>query len=129
METLPIEDDLTIRQGSTFTKSWQYSVSLDGVSAQPVDLSTGWIGRSECRDRAGGSRLYYRLHSVDPAADAPIDLRADGTVALHIPPALSAGWSFRRGVYDVELEHVATGRVVPIAAGRVRLIREVTTGA
>ncbi|MEQ4716096.1 hypothetical protein [Nonomuraea sp. B19D2] len=108
---------LTLDQGATFRRVLRW---LKGES--PVDL-TGFSARMEIRDKAGGS-LLYRLDTTNGGISLG---GAEGTVILHLPAATSAAWSWRTGVYDLELIE-PNGDVTRLIQGGVQINPEVTTG-
>jgi hypothetical protein len=102
--------DLVIEQGSTFRRSIPV---LDDTSA-PLDL-TGWSVRGQIR------RSY-----ADPTVAYDLDLTvASSNVELVIPAEDSSEWTWRHGVYDVELIDV-DGNPTRLMQGSVTVSPEVT---
>jgi hypothetical protein len=84
----------------------------------PVDL-TGYTARMLVKSRMGGEEYF------DAAAGVVID-PVEQTVRLTISAADTASFTWRIGVYDLELES-PTGVVSKLAAGAVTVAPEVTT--
>lgn len=103
-----VTTDLAIEQGTTWTHGW--SVTYNGT---PIDDT--WTARSQIRATAASKDL---LHEFAPA------VTAEGAVVLGIDPATSSAWTWRSGIYDVE---VTKGDVtLRVARGRVDVSPEVT---
>lgn len=110
--------DFVFDQGTTIERvlTWR----RDG---SPLDL-TGWNTRMEVRDKYGGT-LLYRL---DPTIGNLILGGVAGTLTLVIPADVSAGWTWRGGLYDIEVIDPG-GKVGRLLQGKIKLNPEVTTGA
>lgn len=124
-------DELVIDQGATWSDSWLYEEGPTEDALAPVDLSSGWVGRCQVRRRYDG-QILASWHSVEPA-DGPIVLTSGGLVILTLAAATSVPWTWwkysdvaSRPVFDIELEHVASQRVVRITEGTALLRAEVT---
>jgi hypothetical protein len=113
--TPPINATLVIHQGTTWERRWRIT---DPDTGEPRDL-TEWSAR-------GHIRLFQS--DVDPTYEwmgSGISCDADGYVTVRVTPAESTAWTWRDGVYDLELVD-PTGRVARIAQGAVRVSPEVT---
>ncbi|SDH19003.1 hypothetical protein SAMN05421505_112112 [Sinosporangium album] len=78
----------------------------------------------EVRDRIGGA-LLYRLDT----ANGRITIGGTtGQITLSIPDTVTSAWTWRAGVYDLELV-APDARVVRLIEGTVTVRPEVTTGA
>lgn len=107
---------LTVRQGASFVVRWPVT-TLDGT---PVDVST-WTLRAQARPRTSSSTVLY---TWSQAAGNALTT-SDGWLYLTISPAQSAAFTWRRAVYDVELQDPA-GNVTKVAAGKLCVQPEVT---
>lgn len=87
----------------------------------PQDL-TGYTARMTIRDRAGGTELVA-LTSAD--SEILLDVAAF-TITLALSAAVTAAFTWTKGVYDLELVS-STGRVTRILSGTVTLSKEVTS--
>lgn len=108
---------LEIPQGTT----WSWSTAVTNAYGDPVDLRTGYEARAEVRARPSSPVVLYTWSS----AAANLDLTADGQVILTVEPAESSAWTWRKGVFDLELTD-PDGVVVRLASGVVVVTREVT---
>jgi hypothetical protein len=136
---------LVIPQGADFAVAWQFA---EGTPlAEPAGWPTQWLARMEVRAARGG-QLLARFHSVDVTTDGELQTTAvdvgspsavpgvpDGTSVaqiLLVTSSITSTWTWadasRSYPFDLELEHIPTGRVVRLLEGTVRLSREVTTG-
>lgn len=113
MATPPINATLVIQQGTTWERRWRITDPATGV---PRDL-TEWSARGQIRDDITDETPLYEW--VDIVCDA------DGYVTVAVTPAESSAWTWREGIYDIELVDPA-GRVVRVAQGAVRVSPEVT---
>lgn len=87
----------------------------------PVDL-TGYTARMSIKDTVGGTVL----HSMT-TENGGIDIdTAAKTITLTISAADTEAFTWKRGVYDLEMVS-ATGKVKRIVSGQISLSREVTT--
>jgi hypothetical protein len=104
-----VSKDLAIEQGVTWAAAWH--VKLDG---EDLDPEAGWQARAQVRKNAAGSVLHEFTCSV-----------VGSVVQVSVTAAESSAWSWRRGVYDVELFSV-DGRVIRVVQGAVSVSPEVT---
>jgi hypothetical protein len=115
-------DDIYIKQGATFEKSWQLFDADTGGLADP----TGWFGRCEIRSDFGG-QLITRFHSngfwtgTIVLSTGQILLRMLSTDTKNLTPISHA-------VFDVELID-PSGAPWRIVQGFAYITPEVTTDA
>ena len=107
--------DLVIEQGTTWAISWPIRDEND----QPVDV-TGWSVRAHVRAHRDSTEVLHEWSSQLGNAEA-----SGSDVILSVGPSTSSAWNWSDGVYDVELTD-PTGNVARVAAGTVRVSREVT---
>lgn len=101
------ETDLYIPQGTTWSQSWQIT---------HYDLTgTTWTGRSQVRRHADSEIV---LHDFTVSVDEAI-------VTLSVLPDISSTWTWKTGVYDVEIV-AEDGRVLRLVQGGIYVSREVT---
>ena len=113
------EVELVVPQGATFIYEMTYVDPL--TNNAPVNL-TGFTARMQVRAKLGDAAIVY---SADTTADMAIPAPATGVVLLTVPAAVTATWTFRRAVFDVEIVSSA-GIVTRIVKGAMLLDREVT---
>lgn len=107
-----ITRDLQIEQGVTWGVAWH--VRLDGVDLDP---DGGWQARSQVRAKKADPLV---LHEFDAVI-------VNSTVYLSVTPDVSSAWTWRRGVYDVEIYDTSVPpRVVRLVEGSVGVSAEVT---
>lgn len=87
----------------------------------PQDL-TGYTARMTVRDRVGGTVLSTLTSATN---EIVLDVAAF-TITLTLSPAVTAAFTWTKGVYDLELVS-STGRVTRILSGTVTLSKEVTS--
>lgn len=109
----------TIDQGATFRRVLKWTTG-DG---NPVDL-TGFSARMEIRSKVGGELL----HSLRTSTGEITLGGTEGTIQLHIPADVSASWTWRTAVYDLELI-TPDGDVIRLIQGGIQINPEVTIGA
>lgn len=104
-----LKSDLTIEQGTTWSHGWAVTYNGD-----PIDDT--WDARSQIRKTIETvSTLHEFAASVNP----------DGSVVIAVDPDDSSDWTWRGGVYDVEVES-PDGVVLRVAQGKIKVIPEVT---
>ena len=124
--------DFTIEQGTSHVTTFVWKTqpgaccnNPDVVLPDPAprDL-TDYSLRMQIRPSAGSDTLYYdanegnqRLVKVTPE---------DGIFALYVSPEDSTMWTWRRGVYDIEMTHVPSGFVTRLLEGAITVSPEVT---
>lgn len=126
-------EDLVIPKGAdssgTWPVAWDFAEPTTPPSA-PASWPTGYTVRMEIRDTYGGT-LLARLDNTDGTLDlstVTIDGGTYGRVTVDLPSATSTAWTWRTGVYDVEVVYPG-GDVLRLVEGSVVLSEEATTGA
>lgn len=87
----------------------------------PVDLN-GYTARMSIKDKVGGTQLF-RLDTTN--GRITLD-NVNKTITLTISATDTAALTFKKGVYDLELE-AANGYVTLILSGDIIVVDEVTT--
>lgn len=105
---------ITIPQGTSWGIAWP--ILQDG---EPADL-TNWTVLAQVRDTAESADVLHEWGSLRANVSTE-----NGRVTLFVAPADSAAWTWRRGVYDVELTD-PNGVVYRISEGPVYVSPEVT---
>lgn len=114
----PFEVNLTIYQGATFRQSVTWK---SGTPAAPVDL-TGCTARMQIREKVDSATVLATFTTEDGGITLGAAL---GTVEVFASDETTAGYTFTRGVYDLEVEFVS-GEVRRLMAGKVTVSPEVT---
>jgi hypothetical protein len=107
--------ELVIAQGTTWAITWP----ITDTAGNPLNID-GWTVRSQVRPDAASPTVLHQWSTTLGNAEA-----ANSTVTLSVRPVDSTPWTWRRGVYDVELVDL-TGRVARITEGSVTVSPEVT---
>lgn len=107
--------DLLIPQGSTYKHTFHYRDDNDAV----VSLN-GYTARMQIRETVGAAAALYTSISGHFVIDGPL-----GDVVLEIPEAITAAWTWTRGVYDIEII-AADLKVTRLVSGKVKVSPEVT---
>jgi hypothetical protein len=110
-----VAHNLTIIQGATFSVAWP----ITDANGQPIDM-TDWTIRSQIRAAIASPVVLHEFSTA--LGNATIDA---GRVVITVRPIESTAWTWRRGVYDVELTDLL-GRVARISEGHVKVSPEVT---
>lgn len=105
--------DFTIPQGSETGLKWPVTLVPAGV------LSAGEV-RAHARKSVRSAETLYEWSSLDGTAE----FDAEGFI-LWIPGSVSAGWSWRAAVYDVEYVD-AEGKPHRVDQGKLKIDPEVT---
>jgi hypothetical protein len=113
----PAPYDIEIIQGQTFSRALVWK---DG-DGEPIDL-TGYAARMQIRRSKASPDVLFELTTGN--GRIAID-GAAGKVTLTITADESAAFTWRRGVYDLELE-ASDGVVRRLLEGAVEVNREVT---
>lgn len=113
----PASIDLTIYQGSTFLKKFQWKTGNPPV---PVNL-TGYSARMQIREKITSPNPVISLTTENGG----IKLENDGFIVLNISAEDTASFNFKGAVYDLELIS-PTGFVRRLIEGSVTLSPEVT---
>ena len=122
-----------IEQGSTV----KFDVTYKDSSDDPIDL-TGYQGRMQIKDAAGGTTTYLSLSSSLGPCGSGLNFSGStgllpptsGTIGVIISSATSSLLSFNQVSHDLE---IASGSgdcaiVTRLIEGNIKLIKEVTTG-
>lgn len=110
--------DLEIEQGTDYERELTITQEVEG--SPPLDL-TGCTFRAQIRpNQAADAGLLADLGPHLTVVDAPA-----GEALLLIPGAVSSGWAWRAGVWDLELVD-SGGRSLRLLKGAVRVSPEVT---
>lgn len=109
----------------TFNKlsSADYSAYTSGgylMYYTPVDLA-GYTARLTIKDRVGGTVLLQLASPTDIVLD-----NTEHTITVTVSATATAGLTFTKGVYDLELVS-PTGTVTTVFSGNVVVAKEVTT--
>ena len=112
---MPLRYDLRINQGETF----QLSVPVLDDLGEPVSLS-GMVARGQVRSYANSTTVLHEWS----AAQSNLAFSANEVVIV-IPASTSAAWSWRTGVWDLELDD-GSGAVTRLVEGIVVIHPEVT---
>lgn len=86
----------------------------------PVTL-TGYSARMQIKDKVGGTVLKSLVSPTDIVID-----EANYTITLKVSATDTAGFTWKNGVYDLELVS-PTGIVTALLTGKVSVAKEVTT--
>ena len=105
---------LTIPQGTSWGVAWP--ITEDG---EPAEIDS-WTVKAQVRETVTSTAVLYEWSS-----DAETALTADSRVVLLVAPNVSTAWTWRRGVYDVELTS-PDGAVYRISEGVIYVSPEVT---
>lgn len=122
----PARIDLTIYQGATYWKEWQW---LDGTQAA-INL-TNYTARMQIREEVDSPTVLLEILSTGSADQKMIiggKVEADptnGKYGIWLAASITAAISWEAGVYDIELQ-AADGFVRRIQEGKVKVSKEVT---
>lgn len=109
------QENLTIEQGTTWTRGWSVVVSYDGVTFEPIDAT--WSARGQVRLTVNSPTVLHEFAALVDAA---------GNVMISVSAAESTAWAWVSGVYDVEIENSDASVTLRVAQGSVSVSREVT---
>lgn len=115
----PAEIDLTIYQGATFRRTFQWKT---GSPATPVDL-TGYTARMQIRKKVTDATPVLTLTSA--AGGITFTNRSQGQFEIVISADATAALTIKTGVYDLELI-AANNEVTRLIQGTVEVSPEVT---
>lgn len=121
--------DFCVDQGASFLTTFVWKLQppddeqIPSPNATPVDL-TGHTLRMQIRPSPGSATLYFEATSANGllALVSP----EVGMFALSIPAVTSSAWTWRRGVYDMEITNPDTGAITRLLEGAVTVSPEVT---
>jgi hypothetical protein len=107
----------TVEQGTT----WAVAVTVKDLG-EAVDL-TGYTARLQIRETLDSPTPLLALNS-DPGGGITIDGPA-GRISWSVADDITASWTWRHGVYDLEIES-SGGQTRRLLKGEVVVDREVT---
>ena len=112
---------MTIEQGATFQLQFQYT----DAAGTPIDI-TDYSGRLQIRpDYADYTTQSYAYVSSSIDADGTgLTIGSSGSIGLYISAAVTEGFDFDEGLYDLELQ--SGSYVTRLLEGAVKIRREVT---
>lgn len=113
---MTVNTRLLIEQGTTWAVTWPI---LDSAG-NPVTLN-GWTVHAQIRASKGSPDVLHEWQTATGNAET-----SDNKVTLRVSATESSAWTWRTGVYDVELTDPDSGRVARIAEGVVTVSAEVT---
>ncbi len=116
----PASLDLTIYQGSTFIKAFQWKT---GTPALPVDL-TGCTARMHIRKKITDTTTLMVLGTSD--SSIVLTNAAEGRFEIRLTAAQTALLTFVSGVYDFEIVYPGGEPVYRLFEGTVEVVPEVT---
>ena len=113
--------DLVMVQGATFEKAFEYKDS----TKTSINL-TGYTARLQVRSDTDASTTLIELTTEN--GRITLNDPTTGIIQLYISAVDTAALTFNTGVYDLELQHVASGRTIVenIVYGNVSLRKNVT---
>lgn len=103
-------EDISIDQGATFQLSWQVEDPSD-----PGKDWSGYTARGQVKNAYGGSLLATFAVTIDAA----------GVVTASLTAATTTAFTWKRGVFDVEVE--GADGVTRVVEGNAEVRPEVTT--
>ncbi len=110
---------LIVEQGATFNKRFTWKA---GSPAVPVDISN-YLARMQIKDKKGGTSLVDLTEANGRITrDGP-----NGIIDLTILATDTEAFTWKKGVFDLELEEQTTNFVRRLVEGDVELSTEVTT--
>lgn len=104
-----------IQQGTTWAMEWTVTDDTD----QPLDV-TGWGVKSQIRATPEAETVLHEWSNV--AGNA---VPGNGSVMITVSPATSSAWTWRSGVFDIELTNLS-GQVARLDEGTVEVSPEIT---
>jgi hypothetical protein len=113
--------DLVMVQGATFEKAFEYKDS----TKTSINL-TGYTARLQVRSDTDASTTLIELTTENNRIT--LNDPTTGVIQLYISAADTAALTFNTGVYDLELQHISSGRTIVenIVYGNVSLRKNVT---
>ena len=109
-----VEYDIEIEQGSDWAYQWPVN---DGGT--PLDL-TGWTVRGQVRSRHSSPDVLHEWSTT--LGNATV---ASGSFTLSVAASASSAWTWKKGVYDIELVS-PEGTVYRVLQGEIEVDPEVT---
>jgi hypothetical protein len=116
----PAALDLTIYQGTTYNKAFQWKT---GTPALPVDL-TGCTARMQIRKKVTDVEVLFELTTENNRI--ALTMPAEGKFEIRLTAAESASLAFKAGVYDFEIVYPGGEPVYRLFEGAVEVLPEVT---
>lgn len=110
--------DLVVEQGTSWTHGF-----LPMLADVPLLAEAGWTGRAQVRRTAGSADVLWEWS--DEQNNLHIDAET-GALSLTVSPAESQAWTWKYGVYDLEVTNSDGSVEYRIAQGVVRVHQEVT---
>lgn len=121
----PLELELTIYQGATFTKTITWKT---GSPAVAVDL-TNYTAKMQIRETYNSTATAIEIGTEDSNGGG-IVLGNNGVIELKITDTQTSGLTIKSGVYDLELtERDSNGAKIAVhklLRGKVKIVPEVT---
>lgn len=118
---------LTIKQGKTWRRVFEWRAPIEGVDYDPFDPATynlvdvtGYTARFQVRAETADDEALVDLDDTDGITVGD----TDGTFTVVLTDEQTAALDFREAVYELEVES-AGGEVTPMAKGTAYLDREV----
>lgn len=113
--------DLVMVQGATFEKAFEWK----DASKIAINL-TGYTARLQIRSDTDSSTTLLELTTEN--GRITLNDPTTGVIQLYVSAADTAALTFNTGVYDLELQHTASGRTIVdnIVYGSVSLRKNVT---
>jgi hypothetical protein len=116
----PAALDLTIYQGSTYKKAFQWKT---GKPPQPVDL-TGCTARMQIRKKVTDSVVLFELTTQNNRI--VITDPTEGKFEIRLTAVEAASLTFKTGVYDFEIVYPGGEPVYRLFEGTIEVMPEVT---
>jgi len=114
------EVELIVPQGATFIYEVTYK---DPDTDLPINL-TGYSARLQIREKIDSTTTIYSALSTG-LTPALVITAGSGLVVLTVPATTTAGWTFKKAVFDLEIESTL-GVVTRLVKGTMILDKEVT---
>lgn len=114
------EVELVLPQGATFI----YEVTYKDPDTNLAINLTGYSARMQIREKVESTSTIYSA-STTGVSPAIVITAGSGLVVLTIPAATTAGFTFKKAVFDLEIES-SSGIVTRLVKGTIILDKEVT---
>jgi hypothetical protein len=114
------EVELILPQGATFIYEVTYK---DPDTDLPINL-TGYSARMQIREKVDSTTTLYSALSTG-VSPAIVITAGSGLVVLTIPATTTAAFTFKKAVFDLEIQSTA-GVVTRLVKGTILLDKEVT---
>ena len=106
-------EQLEVLQGTSWSRAFTFDPDLD--------ISDGYSARAQVRSRPSSEDVLFEWSSDT----ANVELTELGEVILTLEPEESSAFTWRRGVFDLEVTD-PDGVVTRLASGTVFIRREIT---